>query len=73
MNASPLRDSRIGRLLAARAGTRPLQQAELGGTAQDNIYRLADWRNRIARVPLEEMLKPIYSPIPRYLSLVVLP
>lgn len=71
MNASPLRDQRLGRLLRARAGTRPLRQAELGGTQQDNLLRMADWRNRIARIPFEETIKPIYSPIPRYRALVI--
>lgn len=74
MQTSVLRDQRIGRLLCARAGTRPLHQAELGGTAQDNVLRIADWRNRIARVPFEETIRPIgYMPIPRYRALVVLP
>ena len=69
--ASPLRDQRIGRLLAARAGDRPLCQAETGGTSSDNARRTADWRNRYARLPIEFTVAPIgYRPIPRYRSLV---
>jgi hypothetical protein len=34
--------------------------------------RIADWRNRYARIPLETTTKPFgYVPIPRYRALVV--
>ena len=55
MNASPLRDARIGRLLAKR-GCRALVQAEQGGTQLQNIVRIADWRNRYSLVPIEQTL-----------------
>jgi len=68
---SPLRDQRIGKRLVLTGGVRMLKQAYHGGTAQDNIYRMTDWRNRAAHIPLETQIKPIgYVPIPRYKSLV---
>lgn len=55
MNASPLRDQRIGRLLAKR-GCRALIQAEQGGTQLQNVIRMAEWRNRYALVPVEQTI-----------------
>ena len=70
---SPLRDSRIGKRLALTGGVRILKQAHNGGTPRDNVLRMADWRNRVADVPIETLTKSVgYVPIPRYRSLVVL-
>jgi len=64
MNASPLRDQRIGRLLAKR-GCRALSQAEQGGTQLQNIVRIAEWRSRYALVPIEQTISPQRQPTER--------
>jgi hypothetical protein len=69
--STPLRDKRIGRRLALTGGYRMLTQAERGGTGHDNVLRMADWRNRVATIPLETKIKSVgYVPIPRWKSLV---
>ena len=71
MNASPLRDKRIGRRLALTGGKRMIVQAERGGTSRDNVIRIREWRNRYDEIPLETKIASVgYVPIPRYLSLV---
>lgn len=55
----PLRDQRVGRLLVARK-CRAIHQAEKGGTAMDNVTRMAQWRNRYSLIPEELKLgKPV--------------
>jgi len=63
MNATPLRDQRIGRLLAKR-GCRALSQAEEGGTPLANVIRMAEWRNRFAIAPPSNDPPP-FGPIMR--------
>lgn len=72
MTFAILRDRCIGRRIRRHGGTRPLHQAEQGGgTHFDNVTRMADWRNRYARIPIEHVLGATYIPIPRCRSLVV--
>lgn len=69
--STPLRDQRIGKRLALTGGVRMLKQADQGGTPRDNVLRMADWRNRVAAVPLEKLIEPIgFVPVPRYRALV---
>ena len=56
MNASPLRDKRVGRRLALTGGARILQEAERAPT---NSERIARWRIVTARLPFEATVTPI--------------
>lgn len=56
---SAARDAAFGRYYARMGAGNALAQAIQGGMPHTNVLRIAEWRNKVARLPLEETLKDV--------------
>ena len=56
---SAARDAAFGRWYAKRGARNAIVQAVQGGMPHDNLARIAEWRNKLALVPVEETLKDV--------------